>query len=417
MTAAQEEWHPSTESGLQAHRGPHPGAAPLYAGPMRRPSPKSAALLVTALAFHVDTLLYCLLVPLLPRYARELDLNQTQVNLLFASYAVALLAATFPLARLTDRYGRRGPMLWGLAGLAFTTLAFALSRSYAVLLLARALQGMAGAATWLPGMALLADHFPKEERGRAMGTAFAGANLGLLLGPPLSGFLDQHVGPMAPFQVGIALVVLDALGRAFLLSDGEPVPEAPIPWVRLFRNRVVMVFAGAMALGSAVWTLLEAALPLSLAQRFGLGSRDIGLAFGAMALAHTLSSPFMGRLSDRIGRARVLRIGLAASVALMPLPALLPSPWTVGLSMLALGFNASFLLSPCSPAVADQVERMDSQSFASGFSILNIAYSVGMALGPLLSGPIIDVLGFGGALAVVGAASGLFLFATRGINT
>jgi len=84
---------------------------------------------------------------------------------------------------------------------------------------------------------------------------------------------------------------------------------------------------------------------------------------------------------------------------------------------MALGFNASFLLSPCSPAVADQVERMDSQSFASGFSILNIAYSVGMALGPLLSGPIIDVLGFGGALAVVGAASGLFLFATRGINT
>ena len=42
---------------------------------MRRPSPQTAALLVTALAFHVDMLLYYLLVPLLPRYARELNLN------------------------------------------------------------------------------------------------------------------------------------------------------------------------------------------------------------------------------------------------------------------------------------------------------------------------------------------------------
>jgi len=364
----------------------------------------------------VDTLLYGLLVPLLPQYARDLDLNQTQVNLLFGSYAVALLVATFPLARLTDRRGRRGPMLWGLGGLALSTLAFALGRTYAVLLMARVIQGVAGAATWLPGMALLADHFPREERGRAMGIAFAGANLGLLVGPPLSGFLDQHVGPMAPFQVGIALVLLDALGRIFWLSENARVPEAPLPWAQLVRNRVIVIFAGAMVLGAALWTLLEAALPLHLAQRFHLGSRDIGLAFGAMALAHTVSSPYAGRLSDRIGRVRVLRIGLAASVVLTPLPALLPSLATVLLAMVALGIHASLLLSPCSPAVADQVERMERSSFAAGFSVLNLAYAVGMVLGPLLSGPIIDGLGLGGALALVGLASGLCFFLTKGLN-
>ncbi|MCX6546688.1 MAG: MFS transporter [Acidobacteria bacterium] len=81
---------------------------------MRRPSPQTSALLVTALAFHVDTLLYYLLVPLLPRYARELSLNPMEVGVLFGSYAVGLLLATFPVAVLTDRYGRRAPMLWGL---------------------------------------------------------------------------------------------------------------------------------------------------------------------------------------------------------------------------------------------------------------------------------------------------------------
>jgi len=60
---------------------------------MRRPAPSTAALLVTALAFHVDMLLYYLLVPLLPRYARDLGLNPIKVGILFGSYAVALLLA------------------------------------------------------------------------------------------------------------------------------------------------------------------------------------------------------------------------------------------------------------------------------------------------------------------------------------
>ena len=383
---------------------------------MRGIAPRHAALAVTALAFHVDTLLYCLLVPLLPRYATELHLGQFQVGVLFGSYSVALLAATFPVARICDRYGRRAPMLVGLVGLAFTTLAFAYSRSLWVLILARSLQGVAGAATWLPGMALVADHWPREARGKALGIAFAGANLGLLLGPPLAGFLDQNYGPKAPFLVGIGLVVLDALGRIFLLKDAPAVPEEPLPWKTLLGNRVVRTFAGAMVLGSAFWTLLDSALPLDLARRFGLGARDIGLLFAAMAVAHTVSSPLMGALSDRLGRARVLRLGLGSAVLLLPLPALLPGPWSVGLAMMGLGFNASLLLSPCSPAVADELERVGSQSFASGFGILNLAYSVGMVLGPFAGGALIQVFGFPVASGVIGLGFAGYAWSIRGLR-
>jgi multidrug resistance protein len=355
-------------------------------------------------------------VPLLPRYARELHLSQHQVGVLFWSYALALLVATFPVARLTDRWGRKAPMLWGLLGLAFTTLAFAYSRTYWVLLVARVLQGVAGAATWVPGMALIADHFPKEERGRAMGIVFAGANLGLLIGPPLGGVLDHYLGPMAPFHLGICLVVMDTLGRIFLLKDVEPIREPPIPWRVLLRNRVVLVFAGAMALGAGFWTLMESALPMDFARRLGLGPRGIGVLFGGAALAHALSSPWMGRLSDRIGRIRVLRVGLAVSAILLPLPVLLETQWAVALSMAALGLNVSFLISPCSPAVADQVERLDSQSFASGFSILNLAYSVGMILGPLVGGFLIEMLGLRGALGFLGLSFAAYITTTRGLR-
>lgn len=383
---------------------------------MRRPAPSTAALLVTALAFHVDMLLYYLLVPLLPRYARELHLNQMEVGILFGSYAVALLLATFPVAVLTDRYGRRSIMLWGLAGLMMTTLVFAVSKLYWLLVLARFLQGIAGAATWLPGMALLADHFPSESRGKAMGTAFAAANLGVLIGPPLSGFLDQHAGPSAPFLLGAVLVGLDAAGRAFLLPVTEPVRGPRLPFRQLLSNPTIRIFAGAMALGSGLWALLESTLPLDLDHRLGLSPAQIGLCFAAAALAHTFTSPLMGRLSDRIGRVKVLRMGLLLALVLMPLPALLPRPWMVVVAMMGLGSTASFIMSPSSPAVADQVERLGSQSFASAFSILNLAYSVGMMVGPLVGGALVQGLGLPLALGLSGLGFGAYLLATRGFR-
>ncbi|WP_291272075.1 MFS transporter [Geothrix sp.] len=384
---------------------------------MRRPAPPTAALLVTALAFHVDMLLYYLLVPLLPRYARDLQLNQMEVGILFGSYAVALLLATFPVALLTDRYGRRGTMLWGLAGLMVTTLVFAVSKQYWLLVLARFLQGVAGAATWLPGMALLADHFPAESRGKAMGTAFAAANLGVLIGPPLSGFLDQHGGPSTPFLLGAVLVALDAAGRAFLLPVTEPKRGPKLPFRQLLSNRTIRVFAGAMALGSCLWALLESTLPLDFNRRLGQSPTQIGLCFAAAAVAHTLTSPLMGRLSDRIGRARVLRVGLVLAAILLPLPALLPRSWMVVVAMMGLGSTASFIMSPCSPAVADQVERLGSQSFASAFSILNLAYSVGMMVGPLVGGALVQGLGLAWALGLSGLGFAAYLLAMKGIRT
>ncbi len=378
---------------------------------MERPTGSTAALLVTALAFHVDMLLYYLLVPLLPRYARDLHLNPMQVGILFGSYAVALLLSTFPMAMLSDRYGRRTPMLLGLAGLAVTTLVFAVSQQYWLLVLARFLQGIAGAATWTLGMSLLADHFPAESRGRAMGTAFAAANLGVLIGPTLSGFLDKYAGPSAPFLVGAGLVALDAAGRAFLIEEGEPVLGQRLPFRQLLTNPVVKLFAGAMALGSGLWGLLESTLPLDMDHRLALGPHQIGLCFAAAALTQTLAAPLTGRLSDRIGRVRVLRFGLISALILLPLPALLHSTWMLVLVMMGFGITASLILSPCSPAVADQVEQQGSQSFGSAFSILNFAFSVGLMVGPLVGGVLVQFLGLPMALGICGLGFGGYWFA------
>ncbi len=378
-----------------------------------RLKPSTAALAVTGLAFFTDMLLYYLLVPLLPRYAAALHLGQMKVGVLFGSYAVALLGATLPVGWLTDRHGRRSVMLAGLLGLGATTVLFAFAQAYWLLVLARALQGVAGAATWLPGMALLADHFGPEERGRAMGLAFAAANVGVLLGPPISGFLDQRMGPRAPFFAGAVLVLLDAAGRAFLLQEGERVPSGTIPWRALLRHPLIRAFVGAMVLASALWALIESTLPLHLNHHLGLGPAAIGLCFAAAALSHTAASPLMGRLSDRIGRLKVMRIGLLLCLIALPLPVFMPSLWTVGAAMIVLGATASFIMAPCGPGVADAVQSLGRTDYGSGFALLNIAYAVGMVVGPFAGSALVELCGIRFAFVILALGYGAYGFLLR----
>ena len=230
-----------------------------------------------------------------------------EVGVLFGAYASAILAGTWPLGRLADRIGRRKPFLWGLVGLAATTVLFAFASSYPLLLLARVLQGLAAAATWTSGLALLAEGFPSERRGQAMATAFAAANIGVLLGPPISGFLMESFGPRSPFLLAAGLALADAAARVGFLRDAEPPPGARVGLSGLLANATVRTFAGAMALGASLWAILESTLPLHLDATLGMRASEIGILFAAAALTHTLTSPLMGRLSDRVGRLRVLQ--------------------------------------------------------------------------------------------------------------
>ena len=383
---------------------------------MKRNSAGNSALFVVALALFTDTLLYYLLVPLLPSYARIYQLNQMRVGILFGSYAISLLLGTYPLGQLADRVGRRGPMLGGLLGLFATTLLFAYARSYPLLVLARVLQGLSATATWTAGMALLADHFPRSSRGRAMGTVFAFANLGVLIGPPLAGWLDQHFGMRAPFLVAAGLALVDAAARISLLKDVPAVRDTRMGIPDLIRNPTIRVYAGAMAMGAGLLALLESTLPLHLDRVRRLAPTAIGLCFGAAAVTHLITSPMAGALSDRFGRRRLLMVGLSLAVVGIPLPAFMPSFASVAAAMAVIGIITTLILSPASPAMADAVERMGSDSYGSVFGILNIAYAVGMMAGPLLGSAVVQTLGLREALTVMGLAFGAFALRVRKVS-
>src|SRR6476469_5639720 len=177
----------------------------------RRSTPRGRGLVLACIttATFTDLVAYSVAVPVLPDYAQRFHASPTIVGLLFGSFGVALLTLSIPMGAMSDRLGRKGPMIAALAVLAGATLLFAYAQSLPMLFLARMLQGAADAVTWVVGFALIADLYGEDERGRAMGLAMGGSSLGFIIGPVVGGWLYEIGGIRLPFLVVAALAAID----------------------------------------------------------------------------------------------------------------------------------------------------------------------------------------------------------------
>src|SRR5262245_10066144 len=134
---------------------------------------RTFALIVICFATFTDIVAYSVAVPVLPDLTRRLGASPTTIGLLFASFGVTVLAAAVPMGAVSDRLGRKGPLVGGLVALTLSTLMFAYARTLPSLFAARLAQGAADAVTWVVGFALLADLYDASERGRASGIVMA----------------------------------------------------------------------------------------------------------------------------------------------------------------------------------------------------------------------------------------------------
>ena len=372
-----------------------------YVEPLRS-SPR-VTLGVVALAAFTDTLLYGLAVPVLPGYVADLGVSTWAIGVLFGSYSVALLVGTPIFGPLSDRVGRRAPMLAGLLGLGAATLLFGVADTYWVLLLARVLQGLAAAATWTAGLALVADIYPAESRGAAMGTALSGSTTGMLIGPPLGGLLYEWGGYSAPFMVAGVFTLAEGAVLLLLLRDPPRQGVAPPALRQLLRDRGVQTAAGAALIAAAAWGLLEPILPLRLEEEFGFSPGGVGLLFGAATLVYGISAPLVGMLADRWGARRTIAAGVVLTALALPLVGVPAVVLAIG-GVLVVSVAYGLVLTPTLPELAAAVDRRGGGAYASAYALFNAAYAAGMTAGPMLGGALVSAFGFSVALLVTAAA-------------
>lgn len=360
-------------------------------------------LLVVAIAIFTDMLVYSIVVPILPQYAASLGASQQLIGLMFAGYAIAFLAATPVIGMMSDRFGRRKPMIIGLAGLLLSTLLFAFAGDIVVLVIARALQGISAAATWTAGLALLSDLFPAKSRQQAMGLALSGSFAGMLLGPAIGGFLYEFGGYVLPFLAVAGLVLLDGLARVFLLKDPPVAENSDRPSImRLVRSPTFVLLAGVITLISVVLSMLEPTLPLYLQEDLGVSAGLIGVLFTVMALTSAVVSPLSYVVAEKFGRKNAIITGLVLTALLLPFVALAGS-FLAELAIMALiGGVIAIGLSSVPTEMTEISDRMGAGGYGAVFSVYNVAMSAGMMIGPVAGGMLAGYLGLAAGMAAGG---------------
>lgn len=372
---------------------------------------KASVLAVVILAIFSDMLMYGLVVPFLPVHAESLGASQSQIGILFSSYALALFVATPFFGALSDKVGRKKLLVWGLIALAVTTLLYAFASSFWVLVLARLLQGFAAAIPWTAGLALLAEVFPKEERGKAMGLAMSGQAGGVLLGPPIGGWLYDLGGYRFPFftATGIALI-LAILCLVALRNVTEKKSDRFTSPFKILRNKNVLIIAGVAVIGASVFASIEPTLPIHFNENLEISAGVIGLLFVAVTLGYGLTSPLIGSISTKIGHVKTIRIGIIMAVIVLPLNALPTFIWLQVVTLALLGITLGMVLTPALPKLADISQEAGAASQGLIYAVYNTAYSFGMMAGPVIASILTDGIGLILAYSAMGALFIVYLF-------
>ena len=105
----------------------------------------------------------------LPTIGRRLGLGMSGLEWVINAYTLALAVCTLPAGRLADRDGRRRVFLAGLAVFTMASLASGLAPTGTLLVAARAVQGVGAALVATTSLAIIAEMFPKSQRGMALG--------------------------------------------------------------------------------------------------------------------------------------------------------------------------------------------------------------------------------------------------------
>jgi len=281
--------------------------------------------------------------PLYRLYQTKLGFSSGVLTLLFAVYVFTLLPLLLVVGRISDRIGRRPPLLVGFAAAAGGSMLFAVGGGLASLFAARILQGLGTGLVAAVATAALAELQPGGDTGKAAYLATVANVGGAAMGPAFAGVLAQYAPwPMVlPYLAQVLLMVpVAGLGwmpetvvarRAFVLEVRWP--QVPGEIRREFRLSAAVSFT--------VWAATALYLTLApsyVAKLLGLANLAAGggivcLMLGASALAQTV----LRRLAPRIGMALGLGAlvpGLGGVVLAVPLhsaPLLFAATLVVGL--------------------------------------------------------------------------------------
>jgi DHA1 family multidrug resistance protein-like MFS transporter len=336
-----------------------------------------------------------IVVPLLPVYARDNGASGFAIGMIFGIFSFARTTFIPGFGRASDRLGRKPFILGGLLGYALVSAAFLIATNVTLLIVIRFFQGIASAMMMPVLQAYVGDITPEGNEGKTMGYFNMATFMGLSLGPLLGGvicdrwsiqatFLSMGILSLVAFSSALWLLPPTREERSFRLGT------TTIAWRHLIADRdILALFVIRMAYAACIG-ILWGFLPLYADEVYGLSRSAIGLLIMCGVMVSGLLHVPMGYLADRVSRRGMVVVGgLVAGLAVMVFT------WAARFRSLifisaVFGMGGGIAM-PALMGLAVQKGAV-TEAMGSVMALITLAHSLGMMLGALLAGSLMDWL-------------------------
>lgn len=320
------------------------------ASPQAKSDPISGVVLMTlALLTAVAPFGIDLYLPAFPAMKAELSTSAVGVQLSLTAFLIGAAIGQVVFGPWSDRVGRLKPLFAGLVVFLAASVVTVLTNRIELLVAARLLQGIGGAAGMVIGRAIILDRARDAAAARALSMVMLITGVAPVVAPLVGGLLADLVGWRGLLGIigGVGLVA--ATATALFLRESLPQEErlararmqgTHSVWDSLL-TRSYLGYAAAGGFGMAIMMAYISASPFVYQKMIGLSAAAYGVAFAANAIGLTavtaLSARLVGRFSMRSLTLAGLLISLAAVLAILALASFhAPTTWLMPSLFLAI---------------------------------------------------------------------------------
>ena len=283
----------------------------------RRDTPPTLATLI--LMAGLSAMIMNMFLPSLPTMTEYFDTKYRLMQLSVALFLAASAVLQIIVGPISDRFGRRPVLLWGLVIFLLATLGCIYAPNVRVFLTFRMVQAAIVVAMVL-SRAIVRDMYEQDQAASVIGYVTMGMAVVPMLTPALGGYLDQRFGWQSNFWVflaaGVAVMALiwadcGETNRHKASNFREQFADYP----ELLLSPRFWGYSLAAAFSSGAFFAYLGGAPFVGSEVFGLSPGRLGVLFGAPALGYIVGNGMTGRLAMSVGTDRLILIGASIATA------------------------------------------------------------------------------------------------------
>ncbi|MES1209189.1 MAG: MFS transporter [Pseudomonadota bacterium] len=281
---------------------------------------------VAILAFLQFTIIldFMIISPLGALLLGDLHITTRQFGLVVSAYAFSAGASGLLAAGFADKFDRKRLLLFFYGGFLMGTLLCGVADTYAFLVGARIVTGIFGGVIGSVVMAIVADLFPLEMRGRVMGTIQTAFAASQVMGLPVGVFLSNRWGWHAPF---IMILVVGAPVGVVIAARLHPIVEHlkvgstrtnPLRHLAatVSQGRYLRTFLATMMLATGGFMLMPFGSTFSV-NNMGIPLAKLPLVYMCTGAVTLVGGPLLGKLADAIGKYKMFVLGTVVGAAIV----------------------------------------------------------------------------------------------------